>query len=175
MTWTELLTSAVEENFMVTDALVAQLTDDDLSWKPDSGTNWMTTGQLLMHLTQSCGFCCRGFLTGEWGMPEGSESEKPAEEMMLPPAEALPSVESVQQARDLLEVDRKLALEMIAQAGEDKLENEKTAAPWEPGNQRTLGVHFHSMVQHLQSHKAQLYYYLKLMGHEVNTQHLWGM
>jgi hypothetical protein len=31
------------------------------------------------------------------------------------------------------------------------------------------------MVQHLDSHKSQLFYYLKLMGRDVNTMNLWGM
>ena len=53
MKWTELLTGAVEENYKVTDALMAMVTDADLAWKPTEGTNWMTTGQLLFHLTGS--------------------------------------------------------------------------------------------------------------------------
>jgi len=30
-------------------------------------------------------------------------------------------------------------------------------------------------VNHLLSHKGQLFYYLKLQGREVNTMHLWGV
>ena len=60
MKWTDLLNAAIEENFRVTDALMAMVDDDELDWKPASGTNWMTTGQLLMHLTTACGACCRG-------------------------------------------------------------------------------------------------------------------
>lgn len=126
---------------------MSMVTDDDLDWKPDSGTNWMTTGQLMMHLTNACGFCVRGFQT----------------------------VASVQAAHDALAADKQVALDMIAQAGEDRMNNEKTSAPWEPGNQRTYGEHFFGMVLHLQSHKSQLFYYLKLMGRDVNTMHLWGM
>jgi hypothetical protein len=31
------------------------------------------------------------------------------------------------------------------------------------------------MVGHLNQHKGQLFYYLKLQGKDVNTMHLWGM
>jgi len=50
-----------------------------------------------------------------------------------------------------------------------------SAAPWEPENARSLGLHCLSMVQHLDSHRHQLFYYLKLMGKDVNTMTLWGM
>ena len=31
------------------------------------------------------------------------------------------------------------------------------------------------MAEHLAQHKAQLFYYLKLQGKDVNTMHLYGM
>ena len=33
----------------------------------------------------------------------------------------------------------------------------------------------HSAVDHLKIHKAQLFYYLKLMGRKVDTMSLWGV
>ncbi len=172
MNWTELLNGSIEENFRVADNLMAMVTDADLAWKPATGNNWLTTGQLLMHMTNSCGFCCRGFMTGDWGMPEGASEES---ESMLPPAEALPTVDTVKAARDALAADKQVALDMVAQAGEEKLANEKVAAPWDPDGARLFGEQFLGMVLHLQSHKSQLFYYLKLMGRDVNTMHLWGM
>ena len=179
MKWTPLLTGAIEANYKTADGLMAMVGDADLGWKPVTGSNWMTTGQLLMHLTTACGFCCKGFVTGDWGMPEGAEMgdcpDHPEGESMLPPAEALPTVGTVAEARELLAKDKQLALAMIAQAGEDALENTKLAAPWDPAHVIPLGEHLLGMVMHLQSHKAQLFYYLKLMGRDVNTMHLWGM
>jgi len=32
-----------------------------------------------------------------------------------------------------------------------------------------------AMIGHLATHKAQLFYYLKLQGKPVNTGHLWGV
>ena len=150
MNWTELLNASVEENYRATDGLMALVEDADLDWKPATGKNWMTTGQLLMHLTNACGACCKGFLTGDWGFPE--DAPMPEEgESMLPPAEALPAIDSVQAARDLLAADKQVALDMIAQAGEAKLAGETVAAPWEPDSARTYGEQFLGMVQHLQA------------------------
>jgi DinB superfamily len=177
--WTELLSGAVEENYRVADALMAMVTDDELNWKPATGKNWMTAGQLLLHMTTSCGFCCSAFLSGDWGMPECDDADKPAgadsHEMMLPPAEAWPTIDSVQAARDALAADKVFALKAIADAGEATLTGETVSAPWAPDHQRTYGEQFLGMVVHLQTHKSQLFYYLKLMGRDVNTMHLWGM
>jgi uncharacterized damage-inducible protein DinB len=175
MNWTELLKAAVEQAYPVTDALMAKVRDDELNWKPATGENWMTLGQLLMHLTTSCGTGCRGFVTGDWGMPPGMKLEDLSPEDMLPPAEKLPTIESVAEARRKLAEDKALALQMIDQAGEADLDGRISAAPWDPpGMQKSLGQHLLSMVMHLDSHKAQLFYYLKLMGRPVNTHDLWG-
>lgn len=177
MNWTELLTDSVEENYRVTDNLMAMVGDDELDWKPATGSNWLTVGQLLLHLTQSCGWCCDAFLTGNWGPPEGALAEDgpPSEEAMLPPAEAMASVDSVQAARDALAADKQVALAAIATAGEAKLAGETVAAPWAPEHPAIYGRQFLGMVTHLQSHKSQLFHYLKSMGKDVNTMHLWGM
>ncbi len=52
MNWTELLTKAVEENYRAADGLIAMVKDDELDWKPSTGKNWMTNGQLMMHMTE---------------------------------------------------------------------------------------------------------------------------
>ena len=79
------------------------------------------------------------------------------------------------EARRLLAEDRKLALDMIREAGEAKLADMMVAAPWAPQDQQPLGRQFLGMISHLQTHKSQLFYYLKLMGRDVNTMHMWGM
>ena len=175
MNWTELLKTRMAVSYAVTDGLLEMLSDEDLNWKPATGANWMTTGQLLMHLTTACGFCCRGFVTGEWGLPEDMDPAEMSGEDCLPPAEALPTLESVVEARRLLAEDKTLGLAMVDKAGEDALENSMSAAPWHPEEEKSLGCHLLNMISHLDSHKGQLFYYLKLMGREVNTQHLWGM
>jgi uncharacterized damage-inducible protein DinB len=175
MEWTELLNAGIDQNYRVAGNLMAMVEDKVLAWKPPTGSNWMTVGQLLMHMTNACGFCCRGFVTGDWGMPEGVDPANVPEEAMLPPAEQLPTVETVAEARAALEEDRQLALKMVTEVGEERLDGERVAAPWEPDNPRRLGEQFLSMIMHLAQHKGQLFYYLKLMDRDVNTQHLWGM
>ena len=63
---------------------------------------------------------------------------------------------------------------MIEHAGEDALANKQTAAPWEPEKKAALGRFMLMMIRHLDSHKSQLFYYLKLQGKPVNTGDLWG-
>ena len=175
MNWTKMITSEMETTYAVTDKLMAMLKDEDLSWKPATGANWMTTGQLLMHLTTACGMCCKGFVTGDWGLPEGVSFEDTPHEDMLPKAEKLPTVDSVAQAREALAEDKKTGLAMVAQAGEDEMSSKMCSAPWEQGNDKLLGKHMLEMVHHLAIHKAQLFYYLKLMDRPVDTMSLWGV
>jgi uncharacterized damage-inducible protein DinB len=175
MKWTELLNGAIEDSYAATDKLVGMVEDGELDWKPATGENWMTMGQLLMHFNGACGACCKGFVTGDWGMPEGVSFEDLPPEQMMPPAEKMPFVESVAQARELLAADKAVTLKMVAQAGEADLESKIMSAPWAPGMELSLGMHLLHMVQHLVQHKTQLYYYLKLLGRPVNTKHLYGM
>lgn len=174
MNWTKMLNEEVEYAYAVSEKLMDRVKDGDLGWKPATGENWLTTGQLLMHMTNACGASLKGFVTGDWGMPEGMDMNEMSMEDMLPPAEKFPAVGSVAEAKKLLAADKKIALEMIAKAGEEKLANAPTPAPWDPRDVN-LGQRLMSMVHHLIAHKSQLFYYLKLRGEPVNTHHLWGM
>lgn len=170
MKWTDLLKGNIEYTYGVTEKLLDEVDDSNLDWKPETGGNWLTTGQLCMHITNACGMGFKGFVTGEWGIPE--EDMKP--ESMLPPAEKFPTVGSVAEAKKLLAEDKQVALKMLAEAGEETLETKPTPAPWDP-TPMPLGHRLMTMVGHLEQHKAQLFYYLKLQGKPVNTHHLLGM
>jgi uncharacterized damage-inducible protein DinB len=174
MNWTELLKKEAEMAYRATLGLLDLVDEDRLDWRPETGDNWMSVAQLLHHQTNACGFCCRGFVTGDWSMPDGMDVSEMSDDEMLPPAEALPAVESVAQARELLVADKALAFEMIDQAGEERLGGEMASAPWDP-SELLLGRQLLMMINHLAQHKGQLYYYLKLQGKPVNTAHLWGM
>ena len=174
MDWTGLLKSEIETTYKVAEGLLELVDGDQLGWKPSTGSNWMTTGQLLHHLSDACGAPFRGFVTGDWGMPEGVSPEDTPPEEMLPGAEKLPAVESVAQAKALLAADRQLALDMLSRCPEERLSTEPSTAPWDP-TEMVLGHRLLDMVEHLKSHKAQLFYYLKLQGVPVHTGHLWGM
>jgi len=164
MNWTNLLTSEIEATYGAAEGLVRLVDEAKLNWKPPTGENWMTLGQLLQHLPTACGFCCRGFLTGEWDIPEGE---------MLPSAEKMPSAKSSAEVLQALGEDKQAALAMVAEAGEENLANRKVPAPWDP-TPKTLGEQFLMSIQHLGQHKGQLFYYLKLQGKPVHTGHLWG-
>ena len=172
MNWTELIQTEIESTYPVTEALLDLVDEGNLDWKPATGSNWMTVGQLLHHLTDACGAAMRGFVTGDWGMP--ADVEIPPEDM-LPSAEKLPTMASVAECKCLLAEDKALALEMLARCSEDELATKQVTAPWNPDNPMGLGYRLLQMVGHLGSHKAQLFYYLKLQGVAVHTGHLWGM
>ena len=173
MNWTELLKSEIEDTYRATDGLLDLVDHDHLDWTPSTGDNWMTTGQLLRHITDACGAAIRGFVTGDWGMPEGVEVSDLSPEEMLPPAEKIPTVGSVAEAKKLLAEDKGVALDMLAQCSEGDLASKPAPAPWDP-TEMVLGYRLLQMVGHLGQHKAQLFYYLKLQGKPVNTGHLWG-
>ncbi len=172
MTWKNLLQAEIEDTYCRTLGLLELVDDGALNWKPASGENWMNTGQLLHHLTNACGFCFKGFVTGDCGMPADFDPSTASHEDMLPPAERLPAVASVAEARKLVEEDKALALATLANASEADLETRPAPAPWDP-SQVLLGQRLLQMVEHLKQHKGQLFYYLKLQGQPVNTMHLW--
>jgi hypothetical protein len=175
MDWKSLLETELEYLYRVTAGLLDQVDDGDLDWKPATGENWMTTGQLLHHLAWGNGPGFKGFVTGDWGMPEGLDLSEMAPDEMLPPAEKMPSVETVAQARAMLVKDQALAVEVLAGVSEDDLAGRQIAAPWAPSESFALGRHLLHSIRHTLQHKGQLFYYLKLQGKPVATQHLWGM
>ncbi len=129
MNWTQLLKNEIETTYSTTAKLLDKVDPDSLDWKPTSGSNWMTVGQLIRHITDACGSGCKGLITGDWGLPAGKTWEDLAPEEMMPPAEKLPSIESVEKAKDLLAKDKTMALELIDQAGENDLAHKEIAAP----------------------------------------------
>jgi uncharacterized damage-inducible protein DinB len=170
MTLTEILLTEAEANYSIAEHLIRRVSDEELQWAPSSGKNWMTMAQLLMHLTSyGCGKAVRGFVTGDWGM----ESDGLTEIDHVPSAEALPSVEAVPEALELLAADRTLTVDSIKAVGEADLLGRTVTAPW-GGPELPLFQQLLQMIAHLAQHKGQLFYYLKLMGQDVNTSDLWG-
>ena len=174
MNWSQLLKAEIETAYSTTARLLDKVDPDSFDWKPKDGSNWMTVGQLVRHITDACGPGCRGFVTGDWALPAGKTWEDLAPEEMMPPAEKLPSIDSLEKAKDLLAKDKTIALQMIDLAGENDLANKEVAAPWAPGATSALGFHLLKMIQHLERHEGQLFYYLKLQEKPVNTVDLWG-
>ncbi len=168
------LSQEMENNYEVTGRLFQLVEPGQLCWKPPTGSNWMTVGQLLMHCaTGGCGAAIRAFVTDDWGLPEGVDIKDLSAEEMLPPAEKLPTVETVEQALKLLEEDREVGRATLAAVPEADLLGRRFAAPW-GGAEFTLFQHILHMIAHLGQHKGQLFYYLKLLGKDVKTHDLWG-
>jgi len=169
MKYADILKQDAEGAYHAAAGLFKLVDESALDWKPESGTNWMTVGQLMKHTAEACGSTVKGFVTGDWGFPTAI----PPEEATMPTADSMKAVSSIEEALKLLEEDRKLAFEMFDKAGEDRLINERSAPPW-GGPERTLFQHCHEMIVHLMQHKGQLFYYLKLQGKDINTMHLWA-
>ncbi len=160
MNWTELIKEEMESAYSGAEKLLLKVTDPMLGWKPATGSNWMTTGQLLLHLSSACGFTCKGFITGDWGAPHDPDAP-------------LPAVKSVAEALELLKKDKQLALDALSKTSEQELAGKPSTAPWDPVPM-ILGRRILQMIEHLKMHKGQLFYYLKLQGLPVNTGDLWG-
>jgi len=168
-----ILTKEAETTYSITEKLFYLVSNNELTWFPPVGKNWMTVGQLLMHCSNyGCGKAVQGFVKGDWGLPDGTRIEDLNTEDHIPPPSVLPSVESVEQALELLADDKKLALNCIAEVDETKLLDKEFLAPW-GGPELTLFEHLMQMIAHLTQHKGQLFYYLKLQGKDVNTRDLW--
>ena len=157
MDWKAVLIERIENSYRAAEGLLKLVEDEQLVWKPGSGENWMTTGQLVNHMADACGSMFKGFITGEWKFEE-----------------SLRSVATVAEGRDKLQRDKKLALDLLNDLEDEDLVNRMVQAPWEKES-RSLGYPLGEMVSHLDAHKSQLFYYLKLQGVPVNTAHLWGM
>lgn len=174
MNWTEFLNKEIDTVYAATAKLIDKVDEANLGWKPPSGTNWMTLSQLLRHISDACGAGCKAFVTGDWTLPDGRKIEDLTLQEMIPIAEMFPSIQSVDEARQLLSADAALARKMVAQAGEENLCNQMVSAPWAPSIRCTLGWQLHQMILHLDKHKSQLFYYLKLQNTQVSTPDLWG-
>jgi DinB superfamily len=174
MTLKDILLDETEKVYTVTKNLFNLVSNNELQWIPASGKNWMTVEQLLKHCASfGCGKAVQGFVKGDWGLPEGSNMEELNEEDHVPSQAALPSVENVEEAILLLEEDRRLTISCISDVDESDLLNKTSTAPW-GGAELTLFQHLLLMIAHLNQHKGQLFYYLKLMGKNVNSKDLWG-
>lgn len=174
MKWMELLTDEIVYSYSVTDHLMSLARDDELDWKPDHGSNWMSMGQLLMHMTDACGSTFEGLISGAWDIREEYAVNDLDIQRIFPPADKLPSVNSVADARKLLSEDRKLALKSLKKCTEEELSGKYAPAPW-TRHPMILGQRLLHMLFHLNQHKDQLYYYLKLTGRSVSTCNLYGM
>ncbi|MHC4840757.1 MAG: DinB family protein [Planctomycetota bacterium] len=165
----EFLKHEAEDAYQATEKLFRCVDASSLDWKPETGTNWMTIGQCILHCTNSCGAMAKGFVTGDWGMPEDMD-----ENDMLPGGEDMPTAESIDDVLEKLKSDQKAFNDSVDAATAEDLMNKMSVATW-GGPERSLAGHINTCILHLISHKSQLFYYLKLKGQDMNTKTLWGV
>jgi uncharacterized damage-inducible protein DinB len=170
----QVLLEETEKTYAVAEKLFRKVDDSELDWKPLTGKNWMTLGQLLMHCAnEGYGKAVQGFIKGDWGPAPTEEPDDQDAEHPLPMAEDLPYVAHVGEALKILEDDKALAIRCINEVEEADLLSKRITAPWGV-LEMSLFQQLLNMLAHLAQHKGQLFYYLKLMGKEVDSVDLWG-
>ena len=164
MGWTEILLREIDDSYKATIGLMKMVDADMLDWRPESAaaeghTGWMTTGELMGHLSSACGWCSERFLKNDWdqNLQGGGATQ----------------VESVESAIAAVEADKEVAITTVREYGEERLANEEISAPW--GVKGPAGKLLLDNVNHLNQHKSQLFYYLKIRGKPVHTGDLWGL
>lgn len=173
ITLKQVLLEEAEKTYATTGKLFRKVDDSELTWKPGTGKNWMSMGQLLMHCAHDgCGQAFIVFVKEDFG-PVGEEMPGDQGGDHLAAAEDLTAVESVEQAINILKDDLELTRNCISEVEETDLLSKRSVAPW-GGPEMCLFQHLLMMIAHLAQHKGQLFYYLKLMGKDVDTYDLWG-
>ena len=173
MDWKELLSEEIKHTYGVAAHLLDLVEPDMLTWKPSEENNWLTVGQLILHLTEACGVNVKGFVTGVWDYQQ-SASQQDRLHTDLPSAQEFPEAKDIEQVKQLLLDDYQMTLNLLDSCSEYDLSKKKVSAPWDP-QEVILGYRILQMVDHLKQHKGQLFYYLKLQGKPVNTLDLWGL
>ena len=141
--------------------LIGMVPADKLDWKP--GPTFMTTGQVICHLSDGLGVGLETVLSGKWGPMEEMEAA-----MKL---ENLPSC-GVQEALSKLAKDSQILRTTLDAISEADFTNRVVSVPWGWNTKlEIMAVHF---LGHFNSHKMQLFIYLKLLGLPVNTETLYG-
>lgn len=148
-----------------TRGLIAKVPADRLDWRPDP--SFLTMGSVVRHVAETVGEGLKAVMDGGWGIHfEGGGGG-------LPPAEAFPSVRSVQEGLDLIDADWKLFEERFAKVDEKTLNAQVVKIPW-MAPETTLAEYMLHTVEHLSNHRMQLFLYLRLIGLKVNTATLYG-
>jgi uncharacterized damage-inducible protein DinB len=152
----------VMENYGPAEKLVGTVPADKLNWQP--GPTFMSTGQVICHLSDGLGGGFEMLLSGKW-----PSMEEMAEGMKL---ENLPSC-SPREALDKLEKDKKILRQALEGVSEQDFTNKVVSVPWGvTAKMERMAIHF---LEHFTNHKMQLFTYLKLLGLPVNTETLYGM
>jgi hypothetical protein len=148
-----------------TRGIIAKTPGDKLDWRPDA--SFLKLGAVIRHVADSVGAGLRDLMKGGWEIKiEGGGNG-------LPPADAFPSVKSVNEAIAMIDADWKLFEDSFATVDEKTLNTQVCRIPWMPPG-TTLAEYLLSSTEHLSNHRMQLFLYLRLLGVKVDTGDLYG-
>lgn len=151
----------VMQNYGPAEKMIGMVPADKLKWQP--GPTFMSTGQVLSHLSDGLGGGLEMMIGDKW--PSNAEME---DGMKL---ENLPSC-TPQEALDKLEKDKKTLRQVLDGMSEEDFTNKVFTVPWGwKAKTERMAVGF---LGHFLNHKMQLFTYLKLLGLPVNTETLYG-
>jgi hypothetical protein len=143
------------DSYRPAESLLKLVPGDKLEWKP--GSNSMTVGQLICHLSDGIGTELRMAYTNSWPKPEEMNESMPAC--------------SVQEALARLEKDKTTLREILSDVSEEEFVSKIISVPWGwKSKMEKLALDFR---EHFTNHKMQLFTYLKLLGSQVNTETLY--
>jgi len=141
--------------------LISMVPTDKLDWRP--GPTFMSTGQVIFHLSDGLGVGLETMLSGKWPPSEEMEAAMKLENM--------PSC-SFQEALDRLAKDSRILRSTLDGITDADFTNRIVSVPWGwNAKLEIMAVHF---LVHFSHHKMQLFSYLKLLGLPVNTESLYG-
>ena len=141
--------------------LIGMVPADKLNWKP--GPTFMSTGQVICHLSDGVGGGLEMLVSGKWPSMEEMEAGMKLENM--------PTC-GVQEALTKLEKDKKTLRATLDALSEGDFTNRVVSVPW--GWKDKMEIISVAFLGHFNNHKMQLFTYLKLLGLPVNTETLYG-
>jgi len=146
--------------------LVARAPADQLDWRPVPSC--MTLGELLQHSATAVTPMIAMAVTGDMG-PEMTPEELQA---AVANGDFLSSV-TVDEAVKLVAEQKAALTELLAQCSPEDWTSVTRTMPW--GTSGTISCLAVEAIDHGAGHRYQLFMYLKLLGQELHTAHLYGM
>ena len=151
----------VLQSFQPAEKLINMVPADKLDWKP--GPTFMSTGQVICHLSDGVGGGLESLVSGKWPSMEEMEAGMKLENM--PPC-------GVQEALNRLAKDKTILRTTLDGLSESDFTHRVVSVPW--GWKAKFEIMSIAFLGHFNNHKMQLFTYLKLLGLPVNTETLYG-
>jgi uncharacterized damage-inducible protein DinB len=137
------------------EALMEMSPTDKLGWRPLEGA-W-SLGQLLNHSSSSSAIYM-ALINNQWPKPETRI-----------PHDQLPEIEGAK-AKEIFHAHLENTLKLLESISDDDFNNKTVETPW--GVKGSLARVIQVIADHQNSHRVELFMYLKLIGLKVNTQTL---